>query len=297
MKKILTIILAAVLTLTIFAGCASKKEEPAPAPDTQAEPAQEETNEPEEKPEDNKDNEYTTTLDDIKAKGNFIMGLDDTFAPMGFRNDKGELVGFDIDLANAVAEELDINVEFQPVDWDSKEMELATGKIDCIWNGLSLTPERAEKLSMSKPYLENKIIVMTNEGVTIASKEELANYNIGIQAGSAALEAVRNDEVYESVSDKITEYPTYDEVILDMQTGRLDCMIIDQVFGEYKNTQLGNIYGTAEFDFGEDLYAIGLRKTDTALTEDINNAINALIEKGATKEISEKWFGVDIVIK
>lgn len=240
---------------------------------------------------------YGTTLADIQTKGELVIGLDDTFAPMGFRDESGELVGFDIDLAMAVCEELGVKATFQPIDWDAKEMELSSGNIDCIWNGMSVTPEREEAMSLSQAYLNNKIVIMTKEGVTISAKEDLANYNIGIQAGSAALEAVTNDAVYESIRDKITEYPTYDEVILDMQAGRLDCMIIDEVYGGYKNAKLDNVFAVSEVDFGDDLYAIGFRKGDTELTQAVNDAINALIESGKAAEISEAWFGADIVVK
>lgn len=240
---------------------------------------------------------YTTSLADIQEKGSLIIGLDDTFAPMGFRDENNELVGFDIDLARAVCEVLGVEAEFQPIDWDSKEMALAAGTIDCVWNGMSITPEREEGMALSQAYLNNKIIVMTAPGVTVESKEDLANYNIGIQTGSAALEAVQSDEVYASIQGNLTEYPTYDEVILDVQAGRLDCMIIDEVYGNYKNAQLDNIFGIADFDFGDDLYAIGFRKADTELRDAVNEAINALIEDGTAAQISTDWFGADIVVR
>ena len=239
---------------------------------------------------------YSTTLEDIKAKGQLVIGLDDTFAPMGFRDENGDLVGFDIDLAKAVCEELGVEAVFQPINWSAKEMELSTGKVDCLWNGLSITPERQETMSMSNAYLNNKIIVMTNKGVTLASKEDLANYNVGVQAQSSALEVVMADDVYDSIKDKITEYDTYDQVIMDMQAGRLDAMIVDEVLGQYKNTQLGGIFDVASFDFGDDLYAIGFRKSDTELTQAVNDALASCIESGKSAEISEKWFGADIVI-
>ena len=290
MKKFLTLILAVVMIVSVFGACGKSEDKGAEAPVQDSSEAASETEEPEAQG-------TSMTIEDIKEKGEFVMGLDDTFAPMGFRDTDGELIGFDIDLANAVAEELGITVRFQPVSWDAKEMELSTGGIDCIWNGLSITPEREEMMNLSKPYLSNKMVVMTNEGVTIESKEALVDYNIGIQAGSAALEAVKNDAVYDSIKDKLVEYPTYDEVILDMQAGRLDCMVIDEVFGDYKNTQLGDLYGTADaFDFGEDLYAIAFRKQDTELTKSIEDAIGALIENGKAAEISEKWFGANLVL-
>ena len=240
---------------------------------------------------------YSTSVADIKSSGKLVIGLDDTFAPMGFRDEAGEIVGFDIDLARAVCEQLGVEAEFQPIDWDAKEMALAAGSVDCLWNGMSATAKRAEVMSLSQPYLNNKIIIMTKEGVTVAAKEDLAQYQIGIQVESAALEAVQADPIYETIKDQITEYPTYDEVILDVQAGRLDCMIIDQVYGEYKNAKMGNVFGTSDVDFGDDLYAIGFRKGDTELTQAVNDALNALIENGVAGEISESWFGKDIVVR
>lgn len=240
---------------------------------------------------------YSTTLADVQEKGELIIGLDDTFAPMGFRDEAGNLVGFDIDLANAVCEQLGVTATFKPIDWDSKELALSSGTIDCVWNGMSITPERQEQMSLSQAYLNNKIVIMTKEGVTVNSKEDLADYQIGIQAGSAALEAVKADDIYNSIQGNLTEYPTYDEVILDMQAGRLDCMIIDEVYGGYKNAKMDQAFSVSDVDFGDDLYAIGFRKSDTELTQAVNDALNALIEDGTAAQISNEWFGADIVVK
>lgn len=240
---------------------------------------------------------YSTTLADVQEKGELIIGLDDTFAPMGFRDEAGNLVGFDIDLANAVCEQLGVTATFKPIDWDSKELALSSGTIDCVWNGMSITPERQEQMSLSQAYLNNKIVIMTKDGVTVNSKEDLADYQIGIQAGSAALEAVKADDIYNSIQGNLTEYPTYDEVILDMQAGRLDCMIIDEVYGGYKNAKMDQAFSVSDVDFGDDLYAIGFRKSDTELTQAVNDALNALIEDGTAAQISNEWFGADIVVK
>lgn len=240
---------------------------------------------------------YSTTLADIQEKGELVIGLDDTFAPMGFRDEAGNLVGFDIDLANAVCEQLGVTATFKPIDWDSKELALSSGTIDCVWNGMSITPEREEQMSLSQAYLNNKIVIMTKDGVTVNNKEDLANYQIGIQAGSAALEAVKADDIYDSIQGNITEYPTYDEVILDMEAGRLDCMIIDEVYGGYKNEKMGQVFSISDINFGDDLYAIGFRKGDTELTQAVNDALNALIANGSAAKISNNWFGADIVVK
>ena len=103
------------------------------------------------------------TKNEDKLPQKVIIGLDDTFAPMGFKNEKGELIGFDIDLAKAVAEKLKIEVEFKPINWDSKIMDLNSGNIDLIWNGLTITPDRAKETEISKAYLSNNQIIIVNE--------------------------------------------------------------------------------------------------------------------------------------
>ena len=240
---------------------------------------------------------YKTSVKDIKKKGTLIIGLDDTFAPMGFRDENNNLVGFDIDLARAVCKEMGVEAVFQPLNWGEKEKELNEGKIDCIWNGLSITPERSEKLAMSQPYLNNKIIIMTNEGVTIDELSDLEHQKIGIQSGSAALDAVKAGPMYSQIKDNIKEYPIYESVIIDMLSGKLDCMIVDEVHGKYKNDELENIFGVAKYDFGDDLYGIGFRSTDIELKEEINHILNMLTHDGIAGDISKKWFGEDIVVK
>lgn len=230
-------------------------------------------------------------------KDTLIVGLDDTFAPMGFRDEKGELVGFDIDLAKEVGKEIGKKVEFKPINWDSKDMELKSKNIDCIWNGMSKTPEREKAMSLSKKYLDNKIVLMTSkDGIDVSKDDDLKKYNIGTQADSSALEMLKKNSKYSEFKDKITEYKSYDDAILDMKAGRLDLIVIDQVLGEYKNKNMGSEFKTLDFNLGEDFYVIGFRKDDKDLTEKVNKAIEKLVENGKAAEISEKWFGKNIVV-
>lgn len=234
---------------------------------------------------------------DLGKEGTFTVGLDDTFAPMGFRDDKGELVGFDIDLANAVAKEIGLKIEFKPINWDAKDMELKSKNIDCIWNGMSQTPEREKAMSLSKKYLNNKIILMTQkDDVVVENAADLAKYNIGTQADSSALEMLGKNESYNDFKDKITEYKSYDDAILDMKAGRIDVIAIDQVLGEYKNKNMGEAMKSLEYNLGDDFYVIGFRKDDKELTTAVNKAIKTLIDNGEAAKISEKWFGKDIVV-
>ncbi len=233
----------------------------------------------------------------IEGNGKLVVGLDDTFAPMGFRTEEGELVGFDIDLAKAVGEEMGVEVEFKPIVWDAKEMELDGKKIDVIWNGMSKTPEREEKMNLSDAYFNNSIVIMTLADKPISTKDELVGKNIGTQAASAALEVIQADAIYGDIVDGLAEYDTYDEAVMDLDAGRLDAVIIDKVAGMYKATLKKDTYAFASEDFGEDLYVIGMRKGEDALLEKINTALDAVIASGKASEISNEWFGEDLVLR
>ena len=235
---------------------------------------------------------------DADAKETIIVGLDDTFAPMGFRDESGELVGFDIDLARAVAEELGMNVEFKPIDWKAKEAELSAGTVDCLWNGMSVTPDRIEGMALTYKYLNNKIVLMSlaDSDLDVTSADQLKDLKIGTQAGSAALEMLQANEAYDSFKDNISEYDKYDTAIMDLKAGRVDVIAVDQVLGEYTNNNLGGEMKECTYSLGDDFYTIGCASDNTELRDKINDALKKLIDDGKANEISEKWFGKDIMV-
>lgn len=235
---------------------------------------------------------------DAVEKDTLVVGLDDTFAPMGFRDEQGNLVGFDIDLANAVGEELGMAVEFKPIDWDAKEMELKAGTIDCVWNGMSITPERQENMALSNKYLNNKIVLMTlkDSPVDITDASQLKDVQIGTQADSSALEMLMANEEYDNFKDNIKEYDTYDTAIMDLKAGRVDVIAVDQVLGEYTNNNLDGAMKECTYSLGDDYYVIGFEKSNTDLRDQVNTAIESLAENGKAAEISNTWFGKDIVV-
>lgn len=226
-----------------------------------------------------------------------VVGLDDTFAPMGFRDSEGNLVGFDIDLAKAVGEELGMTVEFKPIEWDAKEMELDAKTIDCVWNGMSVTPERKENMSLSDKYLNNKIVLMAlkDSDVEVTSAEQLKNLKIGTQADSSALEMLKQNEKYDSFAANISEYDKYDTAIMDLKAGRIDVIAVDQVLGEYTNNNLDGEMKECEYTLGDDYYVIGFAKDNEELRDKVNAAVKTLVENGTAGEISENWFGKNIV--
>ena len=226
------------------------------------------------------------------------VGLDDSFPPMGFRDSDGDLIGFDIDLATALCEEWGIEVEFVPIVWESMTMELESKNIDCVWNGMSITPERLENLELTDKYLNNKIVLMSlaDGGVDVTDPAQLADLNVGTQAGSAALDMLRANEEYESFKDKVVEYETYTDAIMDLKAGRLDVIAVDQVLGEYTNNNLGGEMKECTYSLGDDYYVIGVAKGNTDLRDKLNELLKTLVDNGKAAEISEEWFGRDIVV-
>lgn len=172
------------------------------------------------------------SLENIKAKGKIVVGLDDSYPPMGFRDEKNEIAGFDIDLANEVAARMGVTVEFQPIDWDSKELELNSGKIDCIWNGMTITDERIENMFFAKPYIANQQIIIVPASSGITTKAQLEGKIIGLQKGSSSLEAINSDPIGKKVKE-IIEYPDNVSAYMDLQAGRIEVFVVDSVVGRY----------------------------------------------------------------
>src|SRR5690554_5133083 len=130
------------------------------------------------------------SLEKVVEKGVFVLGLDDSFPPMGFRDENNEIVGFDIDLAREVTSRMGVELKLQPIDWNAKEQELNTGNIDCIWNGFTITPERSEMINFSDPYVDNAQVAVVRGDSPVQSLADLASKRVGIQAGSSASDAV-----------------------------------------------------------------------------------------------------------
>ena len=171
----------------------------------------------------------------VMDKDEIIVGLDDAFAPMGFKNESGEIVGFDVDLAKEVGQRLDKEVIFQPIDWSMKESELNSGNIDFIWNGYTITEERKEKVDFSEAYLNNKQVIVTLVATDINSKSDLAGKKVGAQSESSAIEAMEKDmELYESFNggEAIT-FEDNNQALMDLEAGRIDAVVADEILVKY----------------------------------------------------------------
>lgn len=232
----------------------------------------------------------------IKEKGYFIVGLDDTFPPMGFREEgTNEIIGFDIDMAKEAAKRMGVEAKFQSVIWDTITEEINGGKIDLIWNGLTITPERQEKLAFTKPYLEDKQIIVVQPNSAVKTKKDLAGKKVGLQAGSSAYKAVEKDEATFKSIGEIVEFAGNDEALLDLKAGRLDAVVVDEVVGRYYLSKKPGDYSVIADHFGLEEFGVGLRKNDKAFLDELQKALDAMKADGKAAEISEKWFGENIV--
>lgn len=223
-----------------------------------------------------------------------VLGLDDTFVPMGFKDDKGKFVGFDIDLAKEVFKRENMKVTFQPIDWSMKETELISGNIDTIWNGYSITDQRKKKVNFSKAYLSNRQVIITLANSSIQSKTDLKGEIVGIQEGSSSLEAVNKEKnLVDSFKDgKPVLYENNNQALMDLEAKRVDAVVADETLARYYMNKRGeNKYNVLEDNFGEEDYGIGVRKDDKELLNKINKQIDEMKKDGTYDKIYQKWFG------
>lgn len=181
--------------------------------------------------------EGDASLQYILDKGELILGLDETFPPMGYRDANGDIIGFDIDLATEVCRRLGVKLKLQPINWDSKEMELNGKTIDCIWNGMSITDERISGMDLSTPYIANKQIIIVKSDSGISTKTDLAGKTVGAQQGSSAVDAISAEPDVKASFGSLNEYASNDEAFLDLKAGRIDVLVVDEVYGRYMISQ------------------------------------------------------------
>lgn len=224
-----------------------------------------------------------------------VIGLDDNFPPMGFRDDKNELVGFDIDLAREAAKRLGIEVEFKPIDWNAKEAELSGKRVDALWNGLTITEQRKKNIAFTPPYMENHQIVIVKAGSPVKVRQDLAGKVVGAQDGSSAIDAIEKEAGLAASLKSLKKYGDNVTVLLDLEAGRLDAAVLDEVVGRYYVAKKPEDYVILEEDFGTEEYGVGLRKEDTALRERLSAAIEAMKKDGSAEAIARKWFGKNII--
>ena len=211
-----------------------------------------------------------------------VIGLDDSFPPMGFKDDKGVIVGLDIDMAKEAAKRAGMEVEFKAIDWSSKEAELKSKKIDALWNGLTVSPEREKNILFSNPYMKDKQYIVVRN---------LAGKVVGVQQASTGESALQNDPSGKTVKET-KSYADFVSAFMDLGIGRVDAVIADGVIARYLMTKEPGKYKIVDgTDYGVDNFAVGFRKDDTALRDKINGILADMKKDGTADKIVEKWLG------
>lgn len=232
------------------------------------------------------DNSLQAVLD----SGKFILGLDATFKPMGFTDEQDNIVGFDIDLAEEVCKRMGVELVKQPIDWDTKEQDLDAGKIDCIWNGMSVTPERAEIMNLSDPYMKNDMSFVVKTDSAVASQADLDGKTVAVQSGSSAQTILLESGLNVTPVELATNVECLQQLELDL----VDAVFMDSVVANYEITSEQKPYTVLPDGLSPEEYAIGFRKNDQALRDEVQRILSEMKADGTVAAISTEWFGTDI---
>lgn len=233
-----------------------------------------------------------------KSDRKIIVGVDEDYAPISFRNKNGEIVGFDVDLAKQTAKLMGVEFEFKAINWNDKEAELNAGNIDMIWSGMDITPERKEIMLFSKPYMTNCQILLVRKGnpLNIQSIDDLAGKVVGTQDGTTAEFYIdKFDDLKKSFAG-FNLYPSFKVGLAALYKKEIDVLIIDDIAGHYGMAREPDNFDTLSIILGDITeFGIGFRKDDTKLRDEVQKAFDELIENGTAQKISLKWLDADLI--
>lgn len=259
MKKYLALLLTMAMGMSALAGCG--KTEPAPVEDG-------------------------ATAERTKL----IVGFDASYPPYGYRNDAGEYVGFDLDLAQEVSTRRGWELVKQPIDWDAKDMELNSGAIDCIWNGFTMTG-REDSYTFSDPYVDNSIVFVVKSDAGITTKADLAGKVVMTQADSSALAALTSTQDNEEnlalagTFSALEQTPDYNTAFMSLEAGAIDAIAVDIGVAQYQLNSRGDAFMMLEEPLSKEQYAIGFRLADTDLRDQVQETLNEMVADGTFDSI------------
>ncbi|WP_195931801.1 amino acid ABC transporter substrate-binding protein [Clostridium sp. 1001270J_160509_D11] len=235
------------------------------------------------------------SLQYVMDKGELIVGLDDSFPPMGYRDKDNKIVGFDVDLAKETCKRMVIKAKFQPVSWESKEQELSSKNIDCIWNGFGITPEREKVLTFTEPYMSNPQIFVVLADSGIKTEADLKGKVVAAQSGSTAYATIDKDT---NLKDSFKEFIGVEDnvkALMDLEVGGSDAVAMDTVVARYYMTKDPGKYSIIEdTTILDEEMGVGFRKGDNALCKKVEDTLKEMQKDGTLAKISKKWFGEDL---
>jgi len=284
-KKILSGLLAGAMMVTLLAGCGSKADDGA----NTAEEAKE-TIEATETTAAEDTSEEAAAEDTVKGDGTtFTVGFDAEYPPYGYMDENGDYTGFDLELAQAVCDLEGWELVKTPINWDSKDMELDSGNIDCIWNGFTING-REDKYIWSDPYVNNAQVIVASEDSGINSLADLAGKNVGVQAASAALNLLQGDQ--KALMDTfavLQEFPDYNNAFVELQTGSIDAIAMDIGVAKYQLKSRGEGCKILDETLNSEKYGIGFKIGNEELRDKVNADLQTLLANGTFAEIADKY--------
>lgn len=278
-KRFVSAALAAVMALSMTACGSSNSAAETTAADTEAAESQAEE----------------TTAEEAKTTdgGTLIVGFDQDFPPMGFVGDDGEYTGFDLELAQEVAKRLGLEYKAQPIAWDSKDMELESGNIDCIWNGFTMTG-REDDYTWTEPYMANQQVFVVANDSDISSQADLAGKIVEVQADSSAEAALKEAPELTATFKELLTTADYNTAFMDLEQGAVDAIAMDVIVAGYQIQQRKADFKILDDSLSEEEYGVGFKKGNTELRDKVQSTLEEMAEDGTLQEVSEKWFSKDV---
>ena len=278
-KRFVSAALAAVMALSMTACGSSNSAAETTAADTEAAESQAEE----------------TTAEEAKTTdgGTLIVGFDQDFPPMGFVGDDGEYTGFDLELAQEVAKRLGLEYKAQPIAWDSKDMELESGNIDCIWNGFTMTG-REDDYTWTEPYMANQQVFVVANDSDINSQADLAGKIVEVQADSSAEAALKDAPELTATFKELLTTADYNTAFMDLEQGAVDAIAMDVIVAGYQIQQRNADFKILDDSLSEEEYGVGFKKGNTELRDKVQSTLEEMAEDGTLQEVSEKWFSKDV---
>ena len=284
-KKLISMMLTAVMAASLLAGCAAKEEAAPEAEDNSAQAAEEQTQEPAEEEESSEE------------KTTFTVGFDAEYPPYGYMDENGEYTGFDLELAQAVCDLEGWELVKTPIAWDSKDMELESGTIDCIWNGFTMNG-REDDYTWSDPYVDNCQAMVVAENSGIETFDDLAGKVVGVQAASAALQLLQDEEGQKELADTfgaLQEFADYNSAFVELQAGSVQAVAMDIGVAQYQIKTRGEGFKIMDEKLNSEKYAIGFKLGNEELRDKVNADLQTLLEDGTFDELAEKYELSDMV--
>ena len=286
MKKIISIALISIMAVNMIACGSSSQQSTTKATSEEASSKAQSTADESSSKEAEAATEGTT----------LIVGFDQDFPPMGFVGEDGQYTGFDLELAQEVASRLGLEYKAQPIAWDSKDMELDAGTIDCIWNGFTIDG-REDDYTWSDPYMDNSQVIVVASDSGIESAADLAGKIVEVQADSSGEAALEKDQELTSTFKLLQTTPDYNTAFMDLEQGAVDAIVMDVIVAGYQLQKRGDdTYKILDDKLASEQYGVGFKKDNTELRDKVNDTLKEMAADGTLSEISNKWFGEDVTI-